>query len=116
MSEAAIRAVLTEQVAAWNRGDLVGFMAQCTEDVAYVTAEGVIRGRDAVRQRYAARYPESAGMPRLTLTVLEVREAGNTAVVVASWDATIRGGHALLGFERHDGHWMLAWDATLTRQ
>ena len=70
--------VLIEQLAAWNRGDIDGFCAYCTEDVTYVGACGVTMGRSAVAAQYHAAYLDRAAMGALALTVDRVEERGPT--------------------------------------
>ncbi len=90
---AEVTAVLAEQTAAWNRGDLEAFTAVYADDAAFVSPTGLTRGRAEVLARYRSRYPDRAAMGRLALEVIEVRPApagggpgAVTAVsVVARW-------------------------------
>ena len=52
--EQAIRRVLTDQAAAWNRGDLDGFMAGYWRDpeLTFFSEGTVTRGWDATLERY----------------------------------------------------------------
>ena len=51
---AAIRAVLDAQVAAWNRGDLEGYMDgyQRSPDIVFISGDRVTRGWKTVLDRY----------------------------------------------------------------
>jgi|SRR5487761_169603 len=70
----AIKNVLEEQVAAWNRGDIPGFMAGYwkSEDLEFVNAEGIFQGWQDVLNRYERTYPNRAVMGRLTFSGLEI--------------------------------------------
>ncbi len=80
----AITNLLTNQSAAWNRGDINAFMASYEKsgDTAYIGAEP-IKGYNAILARYKNRYPDRATMGHLTFSELDVRiVAENVAIVV----------------------------------
>jgi len=128
-----VTALLGEQAAAWNRGDLDGFCAVYDEDAVFVTPGGLTRGRQAVLERYKARYPTHDAMGSLTLEPIEFREAGGTrddpAVgpdppepegmsLVARWtlrmaDGSQRSGLTLLVLHRLHGRWLIVQDASM---
>lgn len=56
--EAMMRAVLDAQVAAWNKGDLDGFMAGYWRDgrLTFISGDRITRGWDATRERYLKKY------------------------------------------------------------
>ena len=89
----AIRAELDREAAAWNRGDLDGYLAGY-ERAATTTMIGkeVSRGWDAIAARYRKAYGDRARMGTLTFSELEVRPLG-------------------AGFALALGHWALARDA-----
>jgi uncharacterized protein (TIGR02246 family) len=72
-AEAAVRALLATQSAAWNRGDLVAFTAVYAEDAAFLSPTGLTRGREQVLARYRKRYPDRKAMGTLSLDVVEAR-------------------------------------------
>jgi uncharacterized protein (TIGR02246 family) len=77
--EAAIRAVLTEQDAAWNRGDLDGFMKGYWDDdeLTFYSGGDVRKGYKALRERYRQNYQaEGKEMGKLTFSDLDVKETG----------------------------------------
>ena len=84
--EAAVKAVLATQTAAWNRGDLEGFTSGYSEDTAFLSPSGLTRGRREVLARYKKRYPDQKTMGILTLDVQEVRvfESPGTGKTCAS--------------------------------
>src|SRR5262247_3256397 len=62
----AIRAVMEAQQAAWNRGDIEGFMDgyERGETTTFVSGDDITRGWQTVLDRYKQRYssPEQMGM------------------------------------------------------
>jgi uncharacterized protein (TIGR02246 family) len=83
-----IRALLNEQLAAWNRGDLDGFMKSYwnSPKTIFAGSSGVFRGWQAVLDRYKRAYPDRAAMGHTTFTALEVTElAPNVALAIGHW-------------------------------
>jgi ketosteroid isomerase-like protein len=70
---AAARRTLDDQVAAWNRGDIPGFMAGYVRDESLRFASGgaVRRGWQETLQRYQTRYDSREKMGMLTFRDLE---------------------------------------------
>lgn len=70
----AIGAVLHEQVAAWNSGDIPAFMRGYwkSDDTEFVSDRGILQGWNDVLQRYEKSYPNRAAMGHLTFSGLEV--------------------------------------------
>lgn len=80
---ADIERLLSDSAAAWSRGDLDGFLA-CYEDgpqTLYVSAQGVVRGLDTIRDMYRARFSDG-GLGRLALDLAGV-ERMDAAVALA---------------------------------
>ncbi len=73
-ASAAIRRVLTDQVAAWNRGDIGTFM-QGYKDAADTTFVGknAEHGYRMILERYQRQFPNKAAMGTLAFTDLEIR-------------------------------------------
>jgi hypothetical protein len=106
MSPPPFETALQAQVDAWNRGDLDGYLACCAPDIVYVSAAGVVRGREAL----ATRYGTASG--QLSVQVSDVERGADQVTHVARWSVGDRGGYALLVW-RWQGAWLLAWDATI---
>jgi uncharacterized protein (TIGR02246 family) len=73
--EATLRSVLNAQVAAWNRGDLEGFVQTYSDETIFVGKE-VARGSKGVLERYKRSYPTQVKMGTLSFTDLEVKLLG----------------------------------------
>ncbi|MBC8030842.1 MAG: DUF4440 domain-containing protein [Pyrinomonadaceae bacterium] len=85
---AAIRAVLDAQSAAWNRGDVEGYMNGYERSGATVLVSGdnVTRGWQTVLDRYKRNYNSREKMGTLTFSELEFNLIGsNTATVLGRW-------------------------------
>jgi ketosteroid isomerase-like protein len=87
-AETAIRKVLGDQVAAWNGGDVVAFMEGYwkSPQTTFSGASGVLRGWQAVLERYHRQYPDRAAMGRLSFSDLEISLlAPDAALVLGHW-------------------------------
>ena len=74
-AEAAVRAVLDEQVRAWNQGDLSAFVKTYSAETLFVGKE-VTRGNAGVLERYKRNYPTREKMGTLQFSDIEVRLLG----------------------------------------
>jgi uncharacterized protein (TIGR02246 family) len=87
-AEAAIRKVMDDQAAAWNRGDLDGFMQGYwkSEKLTFVSGTNVTRGWQPTLDRYKKSYDSRAKMGTLTFSSLEVTMLGkDAAIVLGDW-------------------------------
>lgn len=73
-AEGEIRAVLTMQTEAWNRGDISAFMEGYwkSDQTQFVGSIGVTRGWQAVLERYERNYPDKKAMGHLSFSNLEI--------------------------------------------
>ena len=113
---AAIRAVLDDQVAAWNRGDIDAYMSGYarSDDTMFVGTD-VTRGWTKVRDRYKAKYDSRTKMGTLTFSDLALRPLGeNDVVVTGAWlltrDADAPHGRFTLIFHRRAEGWRIVYD------
>jgi uncharacterized protein (TIGR02246 family) len=84
---AAIKSELLREAAAWNRGDLDGFLSGY-ERAATTTMIGSkpLRGWDAIAAMYRTKYGDKAHMGSLTFSELEVRPLGaDFALAIGHW-------------------------------
>ena len=117
--EAAIRAVLQQQVEAWNQGDIDAFMDGYarTDSLRFASGGTVHTGWQATLDRYHRTYPDRAAMGTLTFDLRAVR------VLSARW-AVVFGGYQLerandrpsglftLLFEKRPEGWRIVHDHT----
>jgi uncharacterized protein (TIGR02246 family) len=86
-AEHAIRAVLEAQQAAWNRGDVEGFMLgyEPSDSTTFVGAT-ITRGHHQVLENYHRRYPTKEKMGQLTFSEIDVKPLGGEyASVIGRW-------------------------------
>jgi Domain of unknown function (DUF4440) len=86
--EAGVRQVLDAQVAAWNRGDVDGFLAGYwnSENTAFAGPQGILHGWQALRERYRKSYPDRKAMGTLAFSALEVTAlCPDAALVLGKW-------------------------------
>jgi ketosteroid isomerase-like protein len=86
--ETAIRTVMDDQAAAWNRGDIDGFMFGYwkSDKLEFVGRSDVTRGWQATLDRYKKNYNSREKMGTLTFSDVEFTQLSkNAAFVVMSW-------------------------------
>ncbi|OYT73629.1 MAG: DUF4440 domain-containing protein [Chloracidobacterium sp. CP2_5A] len=116
----AVRALLDRQVAAWNRGDLEGFMAGYWQspELTFVSGTTVTKGWDATLARYRQRYQsEGRAMGALDFQELVIEPVGRGAALVrGAWrvrlpEQTASGRFTLLA-RRFPVGWRIVYDHT----
>lgn len=115
--EQAIRIVMADQEAAWDRGDIPGFMEGYTDTICFVSKRGRTCGKEAVTANYLKSYPDKAAMGDLTFTIHEVVPAGShNAWVSGGWalyrEADTIGGSFALLWQRQEEGWRIVRDHT----
>jgi len=120
-SELDIRSVIEAQQAAWNRGDVDGFMAgyEASGATTFVGAT-VTHGYQQVLDNYHRRYPTKAKMGQLAFSDLEVKLLGDDyASVIGKWHLARTadaggdvGGIFTLLFRRTASGWKIILDHT----
>ena len=86
--EATIRKILDDQTAAWNRGDIDGFMAGYwkSEKLEFVGGAAVTRGWQATLDRYKKNYDTREKMGTLSFSDVEFTQVSkDAAFIVMSW-------------------------------
>lgn len=119
-----ILGVLSDQAAAWNRGDLETFLAgyQRSDRTVFAGGDKVHRGFDAMARRYKEAYPTREKMGRLSFSSLTFEQLdGDRAVVTGSWELEIAGsdkrpgGVFTLIWRKFDDGWKIVHDHTSSR-
>ena len=116
---AAARAVVEEQAAAWNRGDVSGYMeGYAKEDsITFISGDTVTRGWQTVHDRYKARYDTREKMGALAFSELEFKPLSEFYMMaVGRWqltrDADTPRGRFTLIFRRTNAGWRIVHDHT----
>jgi ketosteroid isomerase-like protein len=114
-----IRAVLTEQQAAWNRGDIPAFLEGYwnSPELTFAGSDGIVRGYDGLLERYRKTYPDKTRMGELEFSGLEIRPLGaDSALVLGHWHLKRPvgdvGGVFSLVFHRFPVGWRIIHDHT----
>ena len=87
-AKAVIRAVLDAQAAAWNRGDIEGYMDgyDRSSKTEFVGGDSITRGWQEVFDRYKKRYDSREKMGTLTFSDLEINLLSkDAALVLGRW-------------------------------
>lgn len=116
----AVERVLMEQAAAWNRGDLDGYMAGYLRSPALVFTSGskVRTGYDETFASYRKKYGnDRASMGTLAFALQRIDAVGcGGAVVLGRWDLTLAsgpvGGIFSVVLERRPEGWLIVHDHT----
>ena len=116
---AAVRAVIEAQAAAWNRGDVDGYMEGYAkeETTTFVSGDTLTRGWQTVRDRYKAHYDTREKMGTLAFNELEFRPLSEFYIVATGrWRLTRASdaphGRFTLIFRRTSAGWRIVHDHT----
>ena len=120
----SVRQVLDSQVAAWNKGDLKGFMAGYwkSEKLTFFSGDKIEHGWQATYERYQKRYQaEGREMGKLTFSDLDIERVGpDTAWVRGRWKLVTSkekpGGLFTLIFKKLPEGWRIVHDHTSAAQ
>ena len=114
-----IEQTLTAQAAAWNKGDLEGFMAGYAKipTLRFATGNTVTYGWQETLDRYKERYPDRSAMGALTFSDLDITMLSpESALVFGRWrlkrdDGEPSGLFTLL-WRKTDAGWRIVADHT----
>jgi uncharacterized protein (TIGR02246 family) len=117
--EVEVLAVMTNQSAAWNRGDVEGFMQGYwkSDKLVFASGDSITRGWQATLDRYKKSYDTKAKMGQLTFSDIQVNVLSkDIAVVLGSWSLTREKdnpkGKFTLVFQRMKEGWRVIHDHT----
>jgi ketosteroid isomerase-like protein len=115
--ESAIRQILDNQTAAWNRGDVDGFMKGYWENdsLMFIGKSGVTYGWSNTLKNYKKNYPDTATMGKLAFTLIEVKKLSKEYYhITGKWFLKRSigdvGGHFTLLFRKINGRWVIISD------
>ena len=116
-NESAIRRLLSNQSAAWNRGDIEGFMQGYWENdsLMFIGKSGVTYGWKNTLNNYKKSYPDTTAMGKLSFTILKVKSLSNKYYqVIGKWQLERSignlAGHFTLLIQKIDGRWVIIAD------
>ena len=116
--ERQIRQVLGTQAAAWNRGDLPGYMQGYwqSDSLLFIGKNGPQHGWQRTLTNYQRSYPDAAAMGQLDFSQLRINPVGAEAAhVVGRWHLArpqkgdLQGWFTLL-FRKIEGRWVIVAD------
>lgn len=84
----AVRAVMDAQVAAWNRGDIEGYMDGYarSDQTTFISGDTLTRGWQVVLERYKKGYDSREKMGQLAFSDLDIKPLNkDTAIVAGRW-------------------------------
>jgi beta-aspartyl-peptidase (threonine type) len=115
----AVRTVLDAQVAAWNRGDIDGFMDGYMRgpDTVFISGDAITRGWQTVLDRYKKSYDSREKMGTLSFLEIEIKPLGrDAAIAFGRWQlvraADTPHGRFTLIFRRTREGWRIVHDHT----
>lgn len=115
--EAVIRKILDRQSAAWNKGNIDGFMEGYWQhdSLMFIGKKGITYGWENTRNNYKKSYPDSTAMGKLQFTIIQVRSlSASYQQVTGKWhllrSAGDLEGYFTLLFRKIKGHWVIIAD------
>ena len=118
-AKAAIRKVMDEQTAAWNRGDIEAFMQGYwnSPEMTFVSGQDVTKGWQPTLERYKKSYDSKAKMGELSFSELEIMLVGKDSAVVLGRFTLVREndkptGIFTLNFKKFKEGWRIILDHT----
>jgi ketosteroid isomerase-like protein len=115
----AIRAVIDAQAAAWNRGDVEGYMDgyERSDQTTFISGDNLTRGWQTVLDRYKKSYDTRDKMGTLQFSELDVQPLSPFyAVVTGRWQLTRANdsphGRFTLIFRKTSAGWRITTDTT----
>ncbi len=114
-----IRKVMDAQTAAWNAGDIEGFMRGYwnSPELIFISGDTVTRGWQPTIERYRKNYDSRAKMGTLRFSDLQIDVLSkDSAVVLGSWSLVREKdnpkGKFTLIFKKHKDGWKIVHDHT----
>jgi len=113
----AIRRIMAEQEAAWNRSDLEAFMAGYwkSDSLRFIGSRGLTYGWHQTLDNYKKSYPDAEAMGKLTFTIISIEKlSSRSAFVVGKWHLARKAGelsgHYTLLWKKIKGTWVIVAD------
>ena len=121
-NESAIRKVFEAGCAAWNQGDLDGYLAGYwdSDKILWISGGSLTRGKKAIVSAYKTRFSTPEKMGKLTLAELEIDVLTATdAVAFGRWKLILEDkeaeGFFTVQLKKIEGIWLYVSDHSSTR-
>ncbi len=115
--ELTIRKVLDNQIKAWNKGDIEGFMQGYwkNDSLMFIGKNGINWGWQTTLENYKKSYPDTTAMGKLSFDIILVKKLSREYYyVVGKWMLNRRigdlSGHYNLLFKKINGTWLIIAD------
>ncbi|MDB5202100.1 MAG: L-asparaginase [Ferruginibacter sp.] len=115
--EQLIRDAMTEQLQAWNKGDINRFMDTYwhSDSLMFIGKSGVTYGWQNTLNNYKKSYPDTAAMGKLDFNIIQVKRLSALYFsVVGKWHLTRSigdvGGHFTLLLRKVKNKWVIVSD------
>jgi ketosteroid isomerase-like protein len=115
--ELAVRKILNEQTAAWNLGDVEGFMKGYwqNDSLMFIGKSGITYGWTNTLNNYKKGYPDTTAMGKLSFNIIKVVLLSTEYYyVVGKWNLKRSigdlSGHYTLLFKKIVGNWVIIAD------
>ena len=119
----AVRAVIEAQQAAWNRGDIDGFMNgyEQSATITFISGDQLTRGWQTVLERYKKRYSSPELMGTLTFSDIEIQPLTPSYVLAdGRWKLALNNesphGRFTLIFRQAGNDWRIIHDTTTSAE
>ena len=113
----SIRQIMVKQEAAWNTGNLEGFMDGYwhSDSLKFIGSRGLTYGWQPTLDNYRKGYPDQETMGKLTFTIISVEQLSLTsAYVIGKWALARKkgdvSGHFTLLWKKIDDKWVIVAD------
>lgn len=117
--KADVKKVMIDQEAAWNKGDIDGFMSSYwnSDSLKFIGKKGITYGWKNTLDNYKKSYPDKATMGKLSFTIISIEVLSSTSCyVIGKWaldrEKDDVGGHFTLLWKRISGKWLIVSDHT----
>jgi ketosteroid isomerase-like protein len=115
--ELTIRKVLDNQIKAWNKGDIEGFMQGYwkNDSLMFIGKKGINWGWQTTLENYKKNYPDTTAMGKLSFDIILVKKLSpDYYYIVGKWMLSRSigdlSGHYNLLFKKINGTWLIVAD------
>ena len=115
--ELTIRKVLDDQIKAWNKGDIDGFMQGYwkNDSLMFIGKNGINWGWQKTLHNYKKSYPDTTAMGKLSFDIIVIKKLSpEYYYVVGKWMLTRSigdlSGHYNLLFKKVENRWLIIAD------